>query len=168
MSRTNSNTGNAPDSNPDEWIWVPHDDYICITGNTNKDPHVFNMNAADVADRLWQKTYQREAAFDFNDTTIDGGDRTNAVTVIAPVPRDSSYQTYLRLDSNKTLSYLTHFKWIASHTHEIQTSSEQGSITVPNYVTLIEIGMARNVTIEGNLRVPEDRDWETIHLKRVR
>ena len=146
-------TGEQPDVNPLVWQQLPHEDYECLIGNTNKDPYQFNTNATSVGDRYWQKVYQDEACIEISDVILTG-DRSNQIGLFEPVVRDSGNKCYLRVDSSKLPARpVTHFDIIFGHIHGQPVAQAGGEIPIPDLQRVIELGYTINTNIIGtNIR----------------
>lgn len=148
------NTGEDPAIST-KWKRIPHEDYLCVKANTNKNPKDMNTNAAAVADRVWQKVYQDEAIVEIVDNVIDGGDRTNQITFYSPIVRDSGNKCYFRCDTSKVpFRPLTHLSIVCGHIHGLPSNQvNPGPIVIPDLQRAIEVGYAANLNIYGtNIR----------------
>lgn len=137
------------------WAKIPHEDYQCVDPTTNQNPQTFNMNNNTPANRKWQKVYQDEAAIEINDTTIDTADRTNQVTLISPIVRDSGHKCFLRIDNNKNAVPITHVNILHGHLHNTFASQvAYPEVFSSDLQRVIEIGHCININIHGtNMRM---------------
>lgn len=150
-----ANTNNTPPTSHAYWISVPFDDYICVTANTNKNPFTYNQNNGTPADRLWQKTYQDEAAMEFDDNLLDGGDVTNSLHIYSPIIRDTGNRCYFRVDCNKPVATTGSISIHGCHIHDLVNTSTyasqlEGSKT-GTMRRMIELGRTNLITFYGGI-----------------
>jgi hypothetical protein len=168
VSMAASNTGNSPDTSPLLWKKMPFIDYECLIANTGFDPEAgFNSNNSTTANRYWKRVYQDEAVCEIVDEGLQNIDRANQVILHAPDFRDWNNLCGVRIDNCKSSAPLTHIKITDGHIHALQIevinaySSRPGQIVptdIPPMQRVIEVGLAQNVFVFSNLRLPNSDD----------
>lgn len=156
------NTADQPSTNPLKWKLIPHEDYLCVVANSNKDPQINNTNAALLANRVWQKIYQDEATLELVDYTLDGSDRSNQIVLESPVIRDCGNKCFVRVDSSKLPSRpVTHFDVFGGHFHGLaaQQAGIVPELPIPDLQRCVEIGYGINTNIySSNIRCGDGDD----------
>lgn len=155
-------TGSQPSLFPISWKQIPHEDYLCVVANTGMQPQVNNTNNVTVANRVWQKVYQDEAAIEIVDYLVDGGDRTNQVVLTSPIVRDCGNKCFFRIDSSKLPGRpVTHLDVFGGHFHGLagQQAGIVPQLPIPDLQRCIEIGYAINTNIyASNIRAGDGKD----------